>query len=134
MPVSSETCRRILVVDDCPDNASMLAKLLEVNGHLALGLTKPTALFLSVDEFSPDLILLDLSMPELDGFCAAAELRIRGFTKPIVAVTGYSAPGLRERAMAMGFNYFLLKPVRIEDVEQMLASLYPSTDALTKQA
>lgn len=123
MPLASR--RKILVVDDCHDTIRMLADLLALRGHVAHGLTEPTELFCSVDEFSPDLVMLDLSMPKLDAFQAAAELRLRGFSNPVVAVTGYSATGLRERALALGFDDFLLKPVQMADIEKMLSRMLP---------
>lgn len=127
MPLSNR--RKILVVDDCPDNTTMLTSLLALHGHAAHGLTDSTELFHYVSEFSPDMVMLDLSMPELDGFCAAAQLRARGFSNPIVAVTGYSVPGLRERALALGFSDFLQKPVSLEDVDQLISRLFQRADA-----
>jgi CheY-like chemotaxis protein len=67
-----------------------------------------------------DLVLMDLQMPQLDGYEALAELRGAGYVSPVVALTANAVQGERERCLALGFDGFLTKPI---DREALLASV-----------
>jgi CheY-like chemotaxis protein len=102
----------VLVVDDYPDAAAACGELLALHGFdVSIAQSAHEALA-RLDGWEPDVALLDLRMPGLDGYELARWLCVRGNACPIlVAVTGLTARAHRERAMAVGFDHFLVKPV-----------------------
>jgi CheY-like chemotaxis protein len=113
---------RVLVVDDQEDNAEMLAALLEECGHRArIARDGGRALELLGDEV-PDLVLLDIGLPDLDGYAVATEMRRRfGTGFRIVALTGRDGAAERERARQAGIDSFERKPLRPHQLEAILA-------------
>ncbi|MFO1430108.1 MAG: PAS domain S-box protein [Candidatus Competibacteraceae bacterium] len=122
---SAPTRRRLLVVDDNRDAATSLSLLLEVIGHeVAIaydGLEAVTA----AATFRPDIVLLDLGMPKLDGYEAARRIRAQPWGKQmiLIAVTGWGQEGDRRRTQEAGFDYHLVKPVDPDALEKLLAGL-----------
>jgi len=115
--------RRVLIMDDHRDCAESLALLLRLDGHeVYVAYSAARALELA-STHRPDVFLLDLGMPELDGFTVAVKLRKElGFTKAlIIAVTGYGMAGDRARTAAAGFDLHLTKPIDGRQVAQLLA-------------
>ncbi len=113
---------RILVVDDNADAAEMLGLTLELNGHeVAMANSGPEALQ-TATEFRPDVVLLDLGMPGMDGYEVARRLRqdpsLAGAA--LVALTGYGQEEDRQRTAAAGFAHHLVKPVKPEEIAQVL--------------
>ncbi len=109
----------ILVVDDSPESTEMLGKLLEIEGAF-VDLARSGAEALQVaDRKRFDLIISDISMPEMDGYQLLKELRKLPNMKhvPAVALTGHGRPGDIERAREEGFSQHLIKPV---DIDQLL--------------
>jgi len=120
----------ILLVEDGPDNQRILRHFLQTagaqvavaeNGQVALD---KVASAIACDR-PFDLILMDLQMPVLDGYSATAELRRRGYTAPIVALTAHAMQGEREKCLATGCDEFATKPITkrqlLELVVRMLA-------------
>jgi PAS domain S-box-containing protein len=116
--------RRILVVDDNPDAAEMLALLLRRRGHQAeVAHDGPSALEL-YERFRPDAALLDIGLPVMDGYELARRLRARaGDSLLLVAVTGYGQDTDRQRSHDVGFAHHLVKPV---STKQLLDILSPN--------
>lgn len=114
--------RRILVVDDNRDAAQSLAMLLKLNGHtLHVAHDGLEALNASM-EYRPEVILLDLGLPGLDGYEVCRQLRQKGFTSTrIIAMTGYGQERDRRRSELAGFDTHTVKPVEIEVLEKLLA-------------
>ena len=116
--------RRVLVVDDNTDAAEMLSDWLMGFGHeVATAHDGPTALAL-LPHFSPDVMLLDIGLPVMDGFDVARRVLERhGACQPfLVAVTGYGQPADRERAARAGFGAHLVKPVDLDALASLLSS------------
>jgi CheY-like chemotaxis protein len=105
--------RRILVVDDNRDAATSLAMLLELSGNKTETAYDGLAAIDAAARFEPDVVLLDIGLPGLNGYEVARRMRLEPWGKPVklVAVTGWGHPEDRERAIAAGFDAHLLKPV-----------------------
>jgi CheY-like chemotaxis protein len=117
--------RRILVVDDNLDSGEMLAEALTRAGHELRVLSDPTAALEAVQEFAPDVVVLDLGMPVLDGYELAAQLRGRlGERAPaLIALTGYGGETERARTAASGFFDHFVKPVDLRKLTSRIAEL-----------
>lgn len=114
--------RRVLVVDDCKDAADALAMVIQAEGYdVQVTYTGEEAISIAQSD-PPEVVLLDLGMPQLNGFSVGRELRNQPKTKDalIVAVTGYGLPGDRARCEAAGFDLHLLKPVQLEQLNAVL--------------
>jgi signal transduction histidine kinase/ActR/RegA family two-component response regulator len=115
--------QKVLVVDDNLDAAETLAELLRCWGHEAqIAPDGPTALRL-VPELRPDVLLLDLGLPEIDGFAVAEELARAGLRDDLllVATTGYGMEADRARTRSAGFDHHLVKPIDPEVLRRLLA-------------
>ena len=116
---------RVLVVDDNVDAALSLQLLLTTAGHdVWTAYTGPTALQAVLD-FKPNVMLLDLGLPGLDGYEVAKRLRHQPDLSHVVlvAMTGYGQDSDRKRSLAAGFNHHLVKPANFEEVIQILATV-----------
>jgi CheY-like chemotaxis protein len=103
--------RRILIVDDDEDAADLLATLLRLNGHdVGICYTSLRALH-SARDF--DVVLLDIALPELNGYDVASRLRAEGYKGLIVAVTGYRQDEDIRRALSSGCDAYLAKPMAL---------------------
>jgi len=114
--------RRVLVVDDNVDAAVSLAQLLRLEGHVVETVYGARAALDKFDTFDPDVVLLDIGLPEMDGYEVAHRLRQRTALHPVVvvALTGYGQREDRERALVAGFDDHLVKPVSFEDLQRVL--------------
>jgi PAS domain S-box-containing protein len=114
--------RRVLVVDDNVDAASMLDMLLRSLGHETRVAHEGTAALRVAEEFRPDIVLLDIGMPGIDGYEVARRLRTLAKARPmrIVAVTGWGQEGDRERSREAGFDLHLVKPVDANELSRAL--------------
>lgn len=113
--------RRILVVDDNADAADSLAMLLQLAGHQVHAVYSSRAALRAADELRPDVLLLDIGLPEMNGYELARRIRQNAENSVrLVALTGYGQPEDRERAKAAGFDHHLVKPVDVKAVERLL--------------
>ena len=116
--------RRILIVDDHEDIAASFALLLETMGHTVHTVFDGTAALKAAREYQPDIIFLDIALPDMDGFEVARCLREEhGQGLRIIALTGYGQEKVIRKIKDTGFDYHLLKPTSFEVVETLLASL-----------
>ena len=118
---------RIFVVEDDVDSANSLALLLRWMGHESHVAVDGAVALEIASVLQPDLMLIDLAMPNLDGCELAMRLRERGeFAKtPLVAVSGYVDSKHRQQAADAGFDDFLGKPYTADDLQQLFARLQP---------
>ncbi len=115
--------RRILVVDDNVDAAESLSMLLSLEGHeVQVAHDGPTALRLA-EVFKPDVVLLDIGLPRMDGYEVACRLREQPAQKGLllVALTGYGQDEDRRRSHEAGFHVHLVKPVDLDALRVALA-------------
>ena len=120
---NGSVARRVLVVDDNRDAAVSLAALLELCGCSVRTAFSGREALEVADEFHPELVLLDIGMPELDGYETARRLRKGpgGDALVLVAVTGWGQEEDKERARQAGFDRHLTKPVDPEMLQKLLA-------------
>jgi CheY-like chemotaxis protein/two-component sensor histidine kinase len=113
---------RVLVVDDNQDAVEMLKVVLELEGYSVAVAYDGLAALAEAERFQPQIMLLDVGMPGMDGYQVAHELRARESTKNIIviALTGYGQPEDRELAKAAGFTDHLTKPVDLNGLRTML--------------
>lgn len=107
---------RIMVVDDNVDAAAMLALLLETQGHQVLVEHDSTRALQAARAVAPHVCLLDIGLPDMDGYELARRLRAQPETTAsvLIAVTGYGQESDRENSLAAGFDHHLIKPVDIK--------------------
>jgi PAS domain S-box-containing protein len=116
--------RRMLIVDDNVDSAESMAVLLRLHGHeIRLAYDGQAALEEALT-FHPEVIFLDLDLPKIDGYEVARRLRLEPATKDMmmVAMTGYGQEEDRQRTREAGFQAHLVKPVKFDEVEELLSS------------
>ena len=116
--------RRILVVDDNVDAATSLAQLLRLKQHdVQIAHSGPEALQI-VETARPDVMILDLGMPDMDGYQVAERVRgsQHGDSIVLVALTGWGGPEDRRRTQAAGFDHHFVKPLKLEQLS-MVATL-----------
>jgi PAS domain S-box-containing protein len=125
--VRSERCCRILVVDDNMDSAESMATLLRLDGHEVRVVYDGLAAVESALAFRPQVVLLDIGLPGLDGYEVARRLRLSNETKDIflIALTGYGRTEDRVRALTSGFNYHITKPVDPGELDMIIKKLTP---------
>jgi DNA-binding response OmpR family regulator len=123
-PPAAEQARRVLVVDDYPDSADMLAEAIEDMGHrVAVAHDAESALVIA-DNFAPQIALLDLRLPLMDGFELGGKLKqSHGAGVVLVAMTGLSRAEERSRAAQVGFEHYFVKPIDLEKLRELFATL-----------
>jgi signal transduction histidine kinase len=117
-PAGALASRRVLVVDDNRDAAEMLGELLRREGHEVSEAYDGLSALVIAGKFHPDLVLLDLGLPGLDGFEVARRLRAGGPAEgmKIVALTGFGRDEDRRRTAEVGIDGHLVKPVALESI------------------
>ncbi|MBN2304394.1 MAG: response regulator [Anaerolineae bacterium] len=109
------TIKMVLLVDDEPDNVEVILDALEFRGIEAKSATNGQQALDMLKDFTPDLILLDLSMPVMDGWETRQRLEDDPKTQPIpvVALTAHAMMGDRERVLEAGFDGYVSKPISV---------------------
>jgi PAS domain S-box-containing protein len=115
--------RRILVVDDNRDSATSMARLLRIMGNETRVAHDGVEALKSAAEFKPQVILLDIGMPNLNGYEAARRIRREAWGKDVVlmAMTGWGQDEDKRRSKEAGFDHHLVKPVDFQTLEALLA-------------
>ncbi|HET8669948.1 MAG TPA: response regulator [Candidatus Saccharimonadales bacterium] len=125
-PISYKTSghsRRVLIVDDNVDTADSIRMLLERSGHkVTVAYSAAKALEVAT-EFQPEVVLLDIGLPEMDGYQVARRLRLESRLKDVklIALTGYGQDSDLQRYKEAGFVHHLVKPVGLDKIEELVA-------------
>jgi len=122
---------RVLVVDDYPDAREMYSEYLEYSGYEVIQAANGVeALQRAIDE-TPDIILMDLSLPVMDGWEATRRLKADARTAgiPVVALTGHALAGISEGARQAGCDAFVTKPCLPEDLVVEIKRVLDQTSA-----
>jgi signal transduction histidine kinase/CheY-like chemotaxis protein len=124
-PTLHDVC--VWVVDDDPSGRSMLKMMLEMSGAQVTELASANETLKMLDESKPEILVCDLSMPEVDGYTLMRQVRSRGPERggsvPAIAVTGYAALEHRERALSAGYQAYFAKPIDPYELARMIARL-----------
>jgi PAS domain S-box-containing protein len=125
---SLATCR-ILIVDDLKDSADSLAMLLRMSSHEVHTAYDGEEAVVAAEQFRPEVILLDIGMPKLNGYDACRCIREKPWGKDIflIAVTGWGQEDDRRRTEEAGFNAHMIKPIDAHELTRVLAQLQPAT-------
>lgn len=128
----SEPPVHVAVVDDEEIVRNALGRLLRCLGFEVTAHASGAAFLDTLTTRTPDCLLLDVNMPALDGFGVIAELRRREVPVPIVLMTGYDTPEIRERATSVQAGAFLRKPLDADDlvasIERAIGAADPSVE------
>jgi CheY-like chemotaxis protein len=121
--VSSSRC--VLIVEDDDDSREMLGELVSSYGHRPLAAANAAEALARARDERPDVALIDLGLPEIDGCALARLLRLAmvdntGIPTRLVALTGYSDSAMRESAGAAGFDAYVVKPVMPDTLAALL--------------
>lgn len=117
--------RTILIVDDFDDTRLLLRTWLEKKGYRVVEAENGNEAVAQAEAQQPDLIIMDVEMPELDGLSATRKIRAlsTGQTVPIVAVSAYGADQFRDDALAAGCNEYVPTPFEPDELEKLIGSL-----------
>jgi two-component system CheB/CheR fusion protein len=113
---------RILVVDDDLGGAYSLARIIKQMGHAVETATSGGAAIEMARRLRPDVIFLDLRMPDMDGVTVAERLRAEGLDAQIIAATAYGSDDDRRRTASAGFKAHLVKPIEPKSLQGLLPS------------
>lgn len=115
--------KRVLVVEDTEDSQLLIRKILEHRGaHVAVTSNGLEALE-DLSHNTYDLVLMDIRMPVMDGYEAVIQLRQRGYTGKIIALTAHALKNEMEKALQLGFDDYLTKPIQMELLDKKLIEL-----------
>lgn len=119
---------KILIVEDHPVNLELFLDILEMGGYLCFGAMNGREAILVARKERPDLILLDIRLPEMDGFAVMENLRATPETKHIttIALTGSAMKGDREMFVNRQFDGYIAKPVAAQDLLEIVGGYMPS--------
>jgi CheY-like chemotaxis protein len=117
--------KRILIAEDNAVNRELLRELLEMRGYDVIEACDGQEALQKIAEAPPDILLLDLGMPVLDGFGTVLKIRENPHLNslPVLAVTAYAMRGDREKILNSGFNGYLSKPINPSALDQELERL-----------
>jgi CheY-like chemotaxis protein len=117
--------RRVLVADDFPESAQLLARLLQQDGNDVRVALDGLEAVETAAQFHPDIVLLDIAMPKLNGYEAASKIRQEPWGKNIIliALTGWGQQQDRSRTKEAGFDVHLTKPVNYQAIAKLLNDL-----------
>jgi PAS domain S-box-containing protein len=113
---------RVLIADDNEDAAASLAFVLQMKGHQVRTVSDGTEAILEATAFDPDVVVLDIGMPRLDGYAACRTLRTlpRAHEMLIIALTGWGQQDDKAKSRDAGFDHHLVKPANIDTIESLI--------------
>lgn len=118
----------ILVIEDSPTNMMLAIQILRLAGHVALEASDAETGIALAHSSRPDVILMDMHLPDLDGLAATRRLKADPDTSaiPVIALTASAMKGDRERALAAGCQDYIEKPVRYKTLLAAITALAPT--------
>ena len=131
---TNESRPRVLIVDDYPDAREMYSEYLQFSGFEVVEATNGMEALQRAVEAAPDIILMDLSLPVMDGWEATRRLKAdkRTASIPVVALTGHALAGISEGALKAGCDAFVTKPCLPEDLVKEIRRVLDETPSTRK--
>jgi CheY-like chemotaxis protein len=125
MDETNDSRRVVLVVEDFEDNRFMMRRLLEMSGYRVVEAVNGNQAVEAAASERPDIILMDLSLPMLDGLAATRRIRTQDDLRkvPIVAVSAHDSADFHAEALAAGCNEYVTKPIDFDQLVQLLDRL-----------
>jgi CheY-like chemotaxis protein len=115
----------VLVVDDNEDAAEMLSEALTALGYVVRTAPDGPSALVAAEEFQPQLALLDIGLPVMDGYELGRRLRESHSALRLVALTGYGQASDKARSREAGFDGHLVKPIHLDKLQRLLSTLPP---------
>ena len=119
----------VLVIEDNPQNMKLISCVLKKYGHVVFEASSGLEGVEKAISLQPDLILMDIQLPDIDGFEASRKIREKKSNIPIIAITSYAMAGDREKVMAAGCIGYFEKPINpltiMKDIEKVLRGRNP---------
>lgn len=121
---------KILIAEDNATNRELFRELLEARGYTVVEACDGPEALRMIEQAQPDLLLLDIGMPLLDGFAVVRAIRENTLVAalPVLAVTAYAMQGDRERILSSGFDGYLPKPINAKSLAEELERLLSERD------
>lgn len=118
----TETTKKILIVEDNKDSRELVIKVLKNRGYLLVEAVDGEDALLKATEQLPDLILMDISIPKIDGFEVTRRLKERENCKdiPIIALTAHAMKGDKEKALQAGCDGYISKPINVRQLPDQI--------------
>jgi two-component system cell cycle response regulator DivK len=123
--------KRILYIEDNPDNRLLVRRVLQADGYTVLEANDGQSGMTVAAETQPDLILMDINLPEIDGYEVTARLKqLPGISHvPIIAVTANVMKGDREKTLAAGCDGYIQKPIDIDLLPEQIERFLKRTNS-----
>ncbi|WP_414516908.1 response regulator [Nostoc sp. PCC 9305] len=117
-PLQSHKVRRILLVEDHYLNRMLLSDYLSYWGYEVQSLSEGSAFFSTIEKFEPDLMLLDLKLPDVDGYSLLKQVQQKPHLSkiPIIVVSAFAFKADQELAMSLGACSYFVKPLKLKDL------------------
>jgi two-component system, cell cycle response regulator DivK len=114
----SNQAKRILLIEDHDLNRMLLSDYLSYSGYHVQTLSQGSAFFATVEKFQPDLMLLDLKLPDIDGYSLLKEVQQKpDLAKiPIIVVSAFAFKADQELALSLGARHYFVKPLKLKDL------------------
>jgi len=118
----SETKSTILYVEDNPDNRLLVRRILHASGYGLIEAANAAEALQILEQQIPDLILMDINMPDIDGYTLTAQLKAMPKLSdvPIIAMTAYALKGDRERSFEAGCDGYIQKPIDVDSLPKQI--------------
>ncbi|MBW4689437.1 MAG: response regulator [Komarekiella atlantica HA4396-MV6] len=116
--LKSHQLRRILLLEDNDVNRMLLSDYLSYCGYDVQSLSKGSAFFSTIERFQPELMLLDLKLPDIDGYSLLEQIQKKPslLNIPVIVVSAFAFKADQERAMRLGARHYFVKPVNLKNL------------------
>ncbi|MBW4488096.1 MAG: response regulator [Trichocoleus desertorum ATA4-8-CV12] len=114
---------KILLIEDNESNRQLLSDYLHYCGYNVLSLAEGAGFFTAIAQFQPHIVLLDLKLPDIDGYTLLEELQQRPeeFRVPVIVVSAFAFQADQRRALGLGARRYLVKPVNLNQLKQAIS-------------